>query len=79
MPAERHHRQRDRRSGNPNYEARINEALESVASGEIISLRQAAMSQGVSCPLPLFFLLYSLLQIAKSTLDDRAKGRHTSW
>ena len=38
MPAERHHRQRDRRSGNPGYEGRLNGALGSVASGEFKSL-----------------------------------------
>jgi len=80
MPAERHHRQRYRRSGDPGYEARLNEALESVATGNFRSLRQAADVRGVSNrhTLSLCLFLLILLQIVRSTLSDRASGRHTS-
>ena len=81
MPVERHHRQRDRRSGNPGYEARLNEALGYVASGEFKSLRQAAKARGVSFQsfLSVFYFTRTFLQVAKSTLSDRAKGRHISF
>src|ERR1700678_2357708 len=81
MPAERHHRQRDRRSGNPGYEARLNGALGSVASGEFKSLRQAAKARGGSFQsfLSVFYFTRNFSQVAKSTLSDRAKGRHTSF
>lgn len=74
MPVERHHRQRDRHSGNPGYEARLNEALGYVASGEFKSLRQAAKARGVSFQLFLsvFYFTHTFLQVAKSTLSDRA-------
>jgi len=81
MTVERHHRQRDRRSGNPGYEARLNEALGYVASGEFKSLRQAAKARGVSFQsfLSEFYFTRTFLQVAKSTLSDRAKGRHISF
>ena len=46
MPAKRHRRPRDRRAGNPGYEARLNEALGAVASGEFELLREAARDRG---------------------------------
>ena len=48
MPAERHHRQRDRRSNNPGYEVCVQGALEHVASGKYTSLREAAQEEGES-------------------------------
>jgi hypothetical protein len=81
MPAERHHRQRDRRSGNPGYEARLNGALGSMASGEFKSLRQAAKARGVRFQsfLSGFCFTRTFSQVAKSTLSDRAKGRVCSY
>ena len=80
MPAKRHHRQQDRRAGNPGYEACLNKALGSVASGEFESLREAARESGVSVSiLSSCFFAHILLQVARSTLSDRAKGCHTSW
>ena len=67
MPAERHHRQQDQPAGNPGYEARLNEVLGSMASGEFKLLQEAARDQGVSSfYVPIF--VYAFLYISKSTL-----------
>ena len=47
MPAERRHRQRARRSNNPGYKVRVQGALEHVASGKYMSLREAAREEGL--------------------------------
>jgi alkylated DNA nucleotide flippase Atl1 len=49
MPAVRHHpttRHRDRRSNDPSYEKRVEEALGSISTGEYRSFRDAARAIG---------------------------------
>lgn len=52
-----------------------------MASGEFKSLRQAAKARGVSFQsfLSVFYFTRTFPQVAKSTLSDRAKGRHISF
>jgi hypothetical protein len=78
MPAVKHHRQRDCRSNNSGYEVRVQGALEHVASGKYMSLREAAQEEGVSRHY-LFFHTDSShisLEISRSA---RPKNHHVSF
>ena len=79
MPAQKTTRKRDRRTNDPGYESRIQDALAGVRSRQFKSFREAGMNLNVSVNLLEHErqIPNANNQIPASTLTDRAKGPHT--